>query len=201
MHWSGTPFPSPTINVTTSSGILQGPRRLTRAVARQSPTVARRRSADDGAVRSPHAIKTLDAAVSYAIWVARHLSAGQSDLTLPGGLDAIPEVRDTLDAHLDRDRYPVLRRRSFFGRSLPKLAVLDPAWTERSLPEIFPADESSTECVSGRMARLHRLLEPSLFQPSFRLLRPTTNGRLTTSKTRPARNASLSTRTGASRGI
>jgi hypothetical protein len=54
-------------------------------------------------------------------------------------------VRDTLCAHLDHDRYPALTVRSFFGRSLPKLAVLDPAWTHRNLPRIFPADESSAE--------------------------------------------------------
>ena len=35
-------------------------------------------------------IKILEALVFYAVWVARQLSAGQSDLTLPGGLDAIP---------------------------------------------------------------------------------------------------------------
>ena len=119
----------------------------------------------------PTRIKILDALVSYAIWVAHQLSAGQPDVTLPGGLDAIPAVRDTLDAHLDRDCYPALAVRSFFGHSLPRLAVLDPAWTRRCLPRIFPADESSSDSYQAAW-RGYIFGWKHPFPNVFRMLRP-----------------------------
>ena len=89
----------------------------------------------------PTRVKTLEAVVSYGIWVGLQLAQGQQDITLPGSLDALPEVKEILEAHLDQNRYPALGVRAFFGRSLPKIAALDAHWVECNLPLIFPAHE------------------------------------------------------------
>ena len=97
----------------------------------------------------PPRVKILNSVVFYAIWVARQVSAGQQEVTLPGGLDAVPPVRDILTTHLDRERHPSLGVRAFFGRNLPRLAALDAPWTEGILPQIFPADGATTDAYQA----------------------------------------------------
>jgi hypothetical protein len=119
----------------------------------------------------PTRVKTLDALVFYAIWVARQLSAGQPEISLSGGLEGISVVRDILNVHLDRDRFPAFTVSAFFGRSLPKLVTLDAAWTERNLPQIFPRDERSMDSYMAAW-RGYILFWKYPFPHVFRMLRP-----------------------------
>ena len=118
----------------------------------------------------PARVKTLDAAVSVGIWAARHLTEGQQAITLPGGLEVIPELKDILEAHLDGNRDRALSVSAFFGRNLPKLATLDASWVEQNLARIFPADGRSIDLYQAAW-RGYILLWNHPYPQVFRLLR------------------------------
>jgi hypothetical protein len=89
-------------------------------------------------------VTTLDAVVSYAIWVVRSLSDSRPGVTAAKvNLDAIPEVKRVLDDHVDPVRHPAVEVRAFFGRVLPRLTALDAGWVEQNLSRVFPADDGS----------------------------------------------------------
>lgn len=76
----------------------------------------------------------MELAVQYGLWVRRHL--GEDLFTL----DAAPELRALLEAHLDPSIDPSVAVRSTYGRWLPWIHLLDPGWTVAHLGQIFPAE-------------------------------------------------------------
>ncbi len=112
--------------------------------------------------------EALHAVIGFALWRRQPLREGRAE---PVTLADMPEVRDVLDRHLDPAIDPSLAIRSVYGRWLPWLFDLDPAWLESRLPTIFPTDPDAkhfwdaawVEFVirCGPYGKLLPLLEPS----------------------------------------
>jgi len=85
--------------------------------------------------------RALRAVVTYGLWV-RRLSGAEGDGDAPEGFDAMPEVRELLETHLDPARDPSTAVRTVYGQSLPQLAYLDVSWVRANAPCIFPRDET-----------------------------------------------------------
>ena len=84
--------------------------------------------------------KALNAVVAYALWVRHYLDKQNPILAMT--FDAMPEVREVLDEHLDVGLEPTLTIRSIYGRHFPWLFLLDPAWAALAVPRIFTADDA-----------------------------------------------------------
>lgn len=85
--------------------------------------------------------RALQAVVGYALWAVDHQKLALGiDAGKANGFDAMPEVRDVLERHLDPEVDPSLAIRSVYGRWLLSLISLDAGWTENNLARIFPTD-------------------------------------------------------------
>lgn len=83
--------------------------------------------------------RALYAVVRYAWWVRGCVeAAGQPSPTF----DAMPEVREVLDAHLDPSTEPGVMARAVYGQSIPSFAGLDWDWLRLNLCRILPEDEA-----------------------------------------------------------
>lgn len=77
--------------------------------------------------------------IHYALWCKRHSensASGQTDQDF----NAMPEVREVLDKHLEPDSEPSLAIRAVYGQWFPWLTHLDSEWTVSRLPKFFPAE-------------------------------------------------------------
>jgi AIG2 family protein len=79
--------------------------------------------------------------IRYALWTKRHLEAttnqpAEQRITFEG----MPEVRATLENHLDVAKDPSLAIRSIYGRWIPWLVSLDSDWVTRNVNLIFPKE-------------------------------------------------------------
>lgn len=89
--------------------------------------------------------EAMHAVMRYALWVRRHIETlPDSNDLLSRGFDEMPEVRATLEKHLDVSHDPSLAIRSVYGYWFPQLVLLDPAWAKNHVEKIFPVDESAT---------------------------------------------------------
>ena len=70
----------------------------------------------------------MHAVIETALWVRRELEASGNDVSV--GFAAMPEVRDSLDVHLDPRVDPSLAVHAVYGRWLPWLLLLDEAWVQ-----------------------------------------------------------------------
>jgi hypothetical protein len=86
--------------------------------------------------------EAMHALMRYALWVQRHVKEEKGEEEAALGFEVMPEVRKTLDYHLDPRRDPSLAIRSVYGQWLPWLIMIDQTWVEQNLPRIFPADEN-----------------------------------------------------------
>lgn len=88
--------------------------------------------------------EAMHAVIRYALWVRRRLETlpDGKDL-IERGFDAVPEVREVLNAHLDPDYDPSLAIRAVYGQWFPWLVLLDPKWAKGNLSQIFPRNEMS----------------------------------------------------------
>jgi hypothetical protein len=83
--------------------------------------------------------RAMDAVFEYARWLRLCSDAQRHDPDEPSiGLDAMGEVREVLDAHLDVSREPTRTIRSVYGKHLTLLAGLDWNWLEANIERIFP---------------------------------------------------------------
>lgn len=80
----------------------------------------------------------MHAVIEYALWVRRELEAAGGDVSV--GFDAMPEVRDALDAHLDPHVDPLLAVHAVYGRWLPWLLLLDEVWVQDRHAVLFPTE-------------------------------------------------------------
>jgi hypothetical protein len=81
--------------------------------------------------------KAMHAAIRYGLWVRRH-DEGDHPERVVAGFDAIPELRQVLDVHLDPSRDASQAIRSVYGERLPWLVLLDPGWVKANLARLFP---------------------------------------------------------------
>jgi hypothetical protein len=58
-----------------------------------------------------------------------------------GGLDESPEIRETLERHLEPEVDRSLAVRAVYGEHLPYLVTTDPEWVRDNLPMILPIEE------------------------------------------------------------
>ena len=83
--------------------------------------------------------RAIDAVVDYAWWVRRCTDADRKAAEQPPvTFEAMPEVREVLDAHLDTQKEPTLSIRSIYGRHLTSLAGLDWDWLRANVDRILP---------------------------------------------------------------
>lgn len=82
----------------------------------------------------------LSGIIGFAQWAAEGSSPAEG---APATLDAIPEVREVLERHLDPEVDPSLAVRSVYGQRYVTLWLLDGTWTRSITPRIFPNDPSS----------------------------------------------------------
>lgn len=104
-------------------------------------------SATDAATRAINTTRgaAMHAVVRYALWVHRFLDKlpdGKDRLSR--GFEEIQEVREVLESHLDVSLDPSLAIRSLYGQWFPWLVLLDPAWAEDHVKDVFPDDGSAT---------------------------------------------------------
>ena len=83
--------------------------------------------------------RAMHSVFQYARWVrlctdAQRANAGDPSISL----DAMPEVQEVLDTHLDIGREPTRTIRSVFGDHLTLLAWLDWNWLDANLGRILP---------------------------------------------------------------
>ena len=83
----------------------------------------------------------LHALTRYAVWVQECLdkSAGEA-IPKIHSFQAMPEVRQVLDYHLDPNNDPSAAIRSIYGQCLPNLHWLDSSWVASRIKTIFPAE-------------------------------------------------------------
>lgn len=99
---------------------------------------------------APYALNTtrgeaLKTVMHYALWVRRHVKVDQNG---EGNFDDMPEVRKTLEYHLNPKHDPSLAVRSVYGQWLPNLIKFDQSWVKQNLAKIFPADEDSRDLLN-----------------------------------------------------
>jgi hypothetical protein len=66
----------------------------------------------------------------YALWRERHFTVD--------GIRSMPEVRTTLERHLDPTVEPSAAVRSVYGQWFPQLARIDSDWSREIAPAVFP---------------------------------------------------------------
>lgn len=82
--------------------------------------------------------EAMHALVKYGLWVRRHLEAEpDAQERLARGFGEMPEVRTTLQTHLDVGGDPSLAIRSVYGQWFPWLVLLDPEWSAGAVSRIF----------------------------------------------------------------
>ncbi len=85
--------------------------------------------------------EAMNAVILYALWIRRHLQRlPDKEINLNRGLEAMSEVREVLEEHLDTSKDSSLAIRSVYGRWFPWLVLLDPVWSKNHITEIFPTD-------------------------------------------------------------
>jgi hypothetical protein len=83
--------------------------------------------------------RALEAVVAYAWWVRRCTDAERKAPEQPPvTFEAMPEVRQVLDNHLEVAKEPTLAIRSIYGRLLTSIAILDLDWLQTSVDRILP---------------------------------------------------------------
>jgi len=100
-------------------------------------------SADSPATRSFNTTRgdAMHAVIQYALWVHRHRDAAtvRAEQAVQS-FETMPEVRDTLNGHLDLGNDPSPTIRAVYGWHFPWLYLLDPQWTAGNVARIFPND-------------------------------------------------------------
>jgi hypothetical protein len=85
--------------------------------------------------------RAMHAVFKYAKWVRNSIEKERAAHNeSPAGFDEMPEVREVLEAHLDRGHEPTRTVRSVYGDHLAMLAWLDWKWLEEHLGRILPMD-------------------------------------------------------------
>lgn len=113
--------------------------------------------------------EALHTVIRYALWLRGYQETAESGTAVTfSGFDGMPEVRQTLEEHLNPIADPSLAIRSIYGQWFPWLVLLGEDWTCQHVPEIFPHDE---ELRSFRQAAWNSyIVFCSPYNSSLRLL-------------------------------
>lgn len=90
--------------------------------------------------------RAMETVVQYALWLRRNFE--RSDELKPqieSGLDAMPEVREVMNLHLEPQNDPSPAVRTVYGRYFPWLVLLDEAWAGDARKLVFPVKEELRE--------------------------------------------------------
>ncbi len=80
--------------------------------------------------------------VGYALWVHRNLEKlPDGKQLIERGFTEMPEVKETLDRHLNPEIDPSPAIRSVYGHWFPWLHLLDKDWALKNIPIIFPENK------------------------------------------------------------
>ncbi|MCH8327761.1 MAG: hypothetical protein IID15_04455, partial [Candidatus Marinimicrobia bacterium] len=91
--------------------------------------------------------QALHAVIRHALWLrCRWAESDDHKELISHGFDAMPEVRDVLEHHLDSTADGSLAVRAVYGQWFPWLCLLDPRWTAEHADTIF-ADENQHESM------------------------------------------------------
>jgi hypothetical protein len=94
--------------------------------------------------------KAMYTVMNYALWVQRHIKEEpDGEVRASRGFDEMPEVRKTLDYHLNPKLDPSLTIRSIYGQWLPWLIMIDQNWVKQNLSKIFPKSEASRDLCNA----------------------------------------------------
>ncbi|MEX2553452.1 MAG: thioredoxin domain-containing protein [Actinomycetota bacterium] len=86
--------------------------------------------------------EAMHAVIRYALWLRRHMEASAGARNrLREGFDAMPEVREVLERHLDPAVDPSPAIRAVYGRWFAWLLMLDGPWAKARVAEVFPAEK------------------------------------------------------------
>jgi hypothetical protein len=90
--------------------------------------------------------EAMHAVIQYALWVQRDLKGpSEEEKKEVCDFDAMPEVRQVLEQHLDPQREPSLAIHAVYGQWFPWLVLLDQAWASQHVEKVFPSDDSSRD--------------------------------------------------------
>ncbi len=101
------------------------------------------------------------AMIQYAIWLNQTHG-------IKGGLDAIPEVKNILESHLDTDKETALSIRSVYGQWYPWIVEIDKKWAATSKSKIFPLDEENSAYFDAAWITYITFNKP--YKPCFKIL-------------------------------
>jgi hypothetical protein len=101
------------------------------------------------------------AMIRYAIWL-------NQTHDIKGGFDAIPEVKNILDRHLNINNEPALSIRSVYGQWFPWLTEIDKSWANNNKKKIFPLDEENSSYFDAAWITYITFNKP--YKPCFEIL-------------------------------
>jgi len=119
--------------------------------------------------------RALQTVIRYALWVREqtqvHTTGDAADL---GTFDAMPEVREVLEAHLDTATEPTLTVRAVYGESLRALAGLDWNWLQANITQIMPTEPEHTRLFRAAWESFVAFCEPhpqllTILTPAYNL--------------------------------
>jgi hypothetical protein len=85
----------------------------------------------------------MEAVVRYALWVRSGFEKSKNVDLLAQGFEAMPEVREVLDFHLNAENDPSVTIRTIYGQRAPWLQLLDEKWAQENTSLIFPRNNSA----------------------------------------------------------
>jgi hypothetical protein len=86
----------------------------------------------------------MEAVIRYALWVRHRFEELENKAALLAqGFNAMPEVREVLDFHLNPENDPSITIRTVYGQRAPWLQLLDEMWAEENTARIFPRNNPS----------------------------------------------------------
>ena len=110
------------------------------------PTAEREEAASSSIDLSINTVRgwAMHAVVQYALWIRRTIDKQpDAEIEIARGFEAMPEVREVLDAHLDPETEPSRAIRAVYGQWFPWLFLLDKQWARAAKDRIFPKSEDA----------------------------------------------------------
>lgn len=88
--------------------------------------------------------RAFHALVDYAFWVKRNVAQERED-DGRAGFSLAPELRETMERHLDPEAEPSLAVRAVYGQYYPSFVAFDRSWAEAHRETIFPPSPEQIE--------------------------------------------------------
>ncbi len=90
--------------------------------------------------------EAMHAVIQYALWTRRNIEQLPGGATAAAsGFEAMPEVREVLESHLDLAHDPSLAIRAVYGQWFPWIVLLDRQWASAQLGHIFSSTREESQ--------------------------------------------------------